>query len=214
MSGRAVSRRYRARLNLAILTLTTCVSCNSSKYYPASAALCAQPLSLPGWSGNVFRQANDDYGQVDYIVTVSDDRPRRVAADDRSDAIYWVTLSGLSGGQHATPPIPPQPMLFAAQGAWIEVNGQRTAADPVVRLPDPRSSGPGEYSTSTPTDLNTTAIGSLRVFVVFNVKRPGVADVWRVHLGTIRLGGETVTLPDYVSCVSPAHTERAQPWQS
>ena len=191
-----------------------CAGCNASKTYPATVSLCAQPEPAPGWTGNVFHQASADYGEIDYVVTVGDAAPRPTAAAGVDDATYTVSISGLSGGQHAQPPIPASPMLYDPSGAWLELDGRRITADPVARLADPLSNGPGAPLGASRVDLNTTATGALQVFVSFAVPRQALHHPWRVHLGTLQLGGQQVPVPDYRSCLFPAHSGPAQPWQS
>lgn len=191
-----------------------CAGCNTSKTYPATVSLCAQPEPAPGWTGNVFHQASADYGEIDYVVTVSDAAPRPTAAAGVDDATYTVAISGLSGGQHAKPPIPAHPMLYEPSGAWLESDGRRIPADPVARLADPLTNRPGAPLGASRVDLNSTATGTLQVFVTFAVPRQAIHHPWRVHLGMLQLGGEQVLVPDYRSCLSPAHSGPAQPWQS
>ncbi len=195
---------------LAALWLAAC----NYRTYPASASLCPQPEPAPGWRGNVYSQPNERFGSIEYFLSVAD-APAPGARDAR---VYPVAVGGMSGGQHATPPRPAFAMEYRPADAWVEIDGRRIAADPILYDADPlKAHTPGSPLAHLPVDLNAPA-GTAptlepHVFVVFPVAPPRLESTWRLHLGTIRLDGQQVPLPEYKSCFRPSHTESAAPWQ-
>lgn len=180
-----------------------------------TASLCREAEPAAGWTRGYLPTYEDPATKIRYIVDIGEGQ----SLQDDTGRRYWVALSAISLGRAAHPPVPPRPVLYAPDSAWIEVNGRRSPATGAVRYGRPGGVHPsGAPVAALPIDLNGpelvfSAVEAQHIEIAFAVAPPAPRDRWVVHLGALQVDGTPIALPDYRSCFHPGGVEARPPWQ-
>jgi hypothetical protein len=137
-----------------------------------------------------------------YDLHIRQDFNLEAEAIKKDASTYWVTLwvQRLSSDPELG-----KSMLYQPDGAWVEINGKRTAASGAAMF---SAQDDKPRSIVWPVNLLalTDPIDSLysSLYIAFPVRWPrGPKDQWIVHLGTVKLGDKVLAIPDYKSRFTP-----------
>jgi len=216
MSTKAKLRTARPIAALSAIVLGGCLS----RHHAASAALCGPILVLRGWTGSSYLAENDDTS-FRYYVGAQEPVGLMPQTEPGREAMYWVIFDGRGSTEdHSNPPKSIRnfnPLLFRADGAWLEFNGKHVAPSSMAVS---RVGENGAYSI--PVSAKRTAVLS-ETFDLNQDPRPllalgfpvkaGASDRWVFHAGSVRIGGEDIPTPGQTSCVKPAWDEPRNLWQ-
>jgi hypothetical protein len=184
------------------LMLASCIPVTK----PDRTELCLSSEITPGWtqSGSDTDRLLVHHGHVgsqsaDYSLSVHS----LFFVSGMDTTTYWVKLYARFITYH---PELKQPMLYQPDGAWIEINGIRTAANGVVQFSEIDLGRPPR-SVTWPVDLLALTgpkDSDSPLLIAFPVPWPKEPhDHWSVHLGSIKLGDEVLPIPDRKSCFIP-----------
>ncbi len=214
-----VKRSCFVRAAIAVVSailLSGCLGIGHS-YWPDQARLSRTSRASDAWGEyGIYEQKASGANPVRFHFHADDVivRGKNIVFDDGAN--YWVQIKAFTEGRKSFVPnfdLPgegePTPMIYSSEGAYIDMgDGRKVHADLKIYLADKKNpEAPSNDYLNSPANLNSDEVHSRSrdrsisaykgVYLRFPVRPPAVGSAWAVHLGSMKLGHETVALPEY-----------------
>lgn len=186
-------------------------------YWPDQARLSRTSRASDAWGEHsIYEQKASGANLVRFHFHADDVivSGKNVVFDDGAN--YWIQIKAFTEGRKSFVPnfdLPgvgvPTPIIYSSEGAYIDMgDGRKVHADLKVYLADKKNPEvPSKDYLYSPANLNSDEVHSRsrdrsisaykNAYLRFPVRPPAVGSAWVVHLGSVKLGHETVALPEY-----------------